>query len=281
MLYALAPGGGGRKLSTLRGHQDEVTALKFLAGNRVASGSRDGSVRLWDLQAGGGSGAAVGVLTGLSGRVCSLSLVGTGDNYLAAGDCSSTLKLWDLRMLTKQSAPAPRRLPNAPGFAGDSCPTAGLWHGARSGVLLSSSIAWWTANKQASGEMGGAGALEEAPSSATVPTACINVHAVSPAPANPELLLTQQLYTLQLGPGVVTCMTGSSDEHSVLAGGATGTLWALQLVRGSSAAAVAAAERAAAAAEGCEMVDALEVGAAEFSDDEYESDGEDEEDADE
>ncbi|GLC34457.1 SCF-dependent proteasomal ubiquitin-dependent protein catabolic process [Pleodorina starrii] len=300
LLYSLGAGGAGRKVAALRGHQDEVTALQFLygsAGGQVAvSGARDGAVRLWDLRTAGG--AATAVLTGLSGRVCSLSPL--GEHHLAAGDCSSTVKLWDLRQLppsapTRGSAsppPPPRRLPNAPGFAGSSCPTAGLWQGPRSGVLLSSCIAWWTSNKQA---------LEEAPPNAKIPMACVNISAFGPpaaaaatTAADPSDLLCQYQYTLRLGLGVVTCLAGGADEGAVLAGGASGALWALRLVRGGSAAAAAAERAAAAAAEAmaaaaaggdgagggggsCEVVDALVVGAEEFSDDEYDDDDEEEE----
>lgn len=46
------------------------------------------------------------------------------------------------------AAPEPRRLPNGPSFAGDACPTAGLWSCSRASVLLSTSIAWWTENRE-------------------------------------------------------------------------------------------------------------------------------------
>ncbi len=46
------------------------------------------------------------------------------------------------------AAPEPRRLPNGPSFAGDACPTAGLWSCGRASVLLSTSIAWWTENRE-------------------------------------------------------------------------------------------------------------------------------------
>ncbi|GLI67289.1 hypothetical protein VaNZ11_011474, partial [Volvox africanus] len=289
LLYSLGSGGAARKVAALRGHQDEVTALKFLyggdggSGQVAVSGSRDGTVRLWDLRAAGA--AATAVLTGISGRVCSLAAL--GEHQLMAGDCSSTVKMWDLRQLPSSSVslsaaaapPPPRRLPNAPGFAGDSCPTAGLWHGPRSNLLVSSCIAWWTSNKEA---------LEEAPASAKLPMACLNVSAVGAPPgangsaSDASSLQSQYQYTLRLGPGVVTCLTGSADEGAVLAGGASGTLWALRLVRGGSAAAAVAERAVAAAAEeaalsggsGYEVVDALVVGAEEFSDDEY-NDGED------
>ncbi|PNW81290.1 hypothetical protein CHLRE_07g349850v5 [Chlamydomonas reinhardtii] len=279
MLYQINAGAtAGRKVASLRGHGDEVTAVQFRGAHGVVSGARDGCVRLWDLrQAGSGSGKEqVAVLGGLCGRVCSLAAL--GEHHLAAGDCSSTVKLWDLRKLPPAGArgqppPAPARVPNAPGFAGDSCPTAGLWWGGRSGVLLSSCIAWWTDNREA---------LEEAPPSAKLPMACLNVSAagaLSPAPAgsSPDDLVSQYKYTLRLGPGIATCMAGSEDESAVLVGGATGALWALRLVRGS-AAAVEAAERVAAAAadEGCSAVGDLVVGVEEFSDDDYEEDEDDE-----
>lgn len=87
-----------------------------------------------------------------SGRVCSLELLGS--DTLLAGDCSSSLKRWDLRAGSR----APQRLANAPGFAGDACPTAGLWADAQAHVVAASSIAWWTQNRQVRGAAAGAGA---------------------------------------------------------------------------------------------------------------------------
>ncbi len=141
-----------------------------------------------------------GLLWTRSGRVCSL-LPLDGGRWLAAGDCSSSVKLWvsgaashvrcrcaadalqtvwdvrststlraesyvsrlrlacppqDLRMLRSAGRPStsavgsPTHVPNAPAFAGDDCPIAGLAVAPRAGVLLSSCIAWWTADAKVS-----------------------------------------------------------------------------------------------------------------------------------
>lgn len=70
-------------------------------------------------------------------------------------------QVWDLRKVSgsspKDACRTPTRLANGQVFAGDVCPTAGLWRGVgqRERVLLSSTIAWWTDNKEVSGPNGG------------------------------------------------------------------------------------------------------------------------------
>ena len=97
-----------------------------------------------------------------SGRVCSLQLAGAGGGAgttLYAGDCSSTLKMWDLRMTSSPSpsvaAGGPWRQANVIDFAGDAAPTAGLWASPAAHVLVSSAIAWWAPNNTEVRRQGG------------------------------------------------------------------------------------------------------------------------------
>ena len=147
------------------------------------------------------------------------------------GDYSSTVKVFDLRSSSNSSGGGGGILPlepvaiipNSPAFCGDACPVAGLYRspaaGAVSGgsgdvcggLLVSSSIGWWTANRRA---------LEEAPEDQDQPIACLNMHwAANPAhpvPSSPPPM--EYLHTLRLRPGVVTCMAAAGEEAG---GGAT------------------------------------------------------------
>ena len=64
--------------------------MLFRSGSRLASGSRDNTVRLWD----GASGAPIATLEGHSGSVQSLSFSPDGCRF-ASGSEDKTVKLWD------------------------------------------------------------------------------------------------------------------------------------------------------------------------------------------
>eukprot|EP00198_Chlamydomonas_reinhardtii_P003254 XP_001692590.1 predicted protein [Chlamydomonas reinhardtii] len=294
-------------------HADVVAAVA-VAGDVAVSAGYDGAVKLWSWPLPGSAGGGVVPrlrllrhLVGHSGRVEALAAapaggggggVGGGMRLLASSGRDSTLKLWDLG--SAADCADARELGStyvyesvrslAADWAGAEGGAAGrMLLGSRSGsVMLYQINAGATAGRKVASlrghgdEVTAVQALEEAPPSAKLPMACLNVSAagaLSPAPAgsSPDDLVSQYKYTLRLGPGIATCMAGSEDESAVLVGGATGALWALRLVRGS-AAAVEAAERVAAAAadEGCSAVGDLVVGVEEFSDDDYEEDEDDE-----
>ncbi|MBM5817491.1 MAG: hypothetical protein FJ083_13175 [Cyanobacteria bacterium K_Offshore_surface_m2_239] len=67
-----------------------VTALIGLPDGRLAAGSADGSIRVWDPA----SGSVNAVLQGHRGAVCALALLPEG--RLASGSGDGTIRLWDL-----------------------------------------------------------------------------------------------------------------------------------------------------------------------------------------
>jgi formylglycine-generating enzyme required for sulfatase activity/WD40 repeat protein len=72
------------------GAYDAVTALIGLPDGRLAAGSADGSIRVWDPA----SGSVNAVLQGHRGAVCALALLPEG--RLASGSGDGTIRLWDL-----------------------------------------------------------------------------------------------------------------------------------------------------------------------------------------
>ncbi|KAH8742353.1 hypothetical protein F5883DRAFT_478116 [Diaporthe sp. PMI_573] len=79
-------------LSTLEGHSDMVISVAFSAdGRRLASGSRDHTVKIWDAE----SGANVRTLEGHSGGVTSVAFSADG-RRLASGSRDHTVKIWDV-----------------------------------------------------------------------------------------------------------------------------------------------------------------------------------------
>ena len=96
----LRPGCGRRGAGRTRGDTNEVRALTVFedpatGGLRLASGSKDRSVRVWDLGAGG---AALFVLEGHTGKVNALTAFAdpaTGETRLVSGSDDKTLRVWD------------------------------------------------------------------------------------------------------------------------------------------------------------------------------------------
>ena len=76
----------------LDGHQGEVRSVCFSPdGSRLASGSRDATVRLWDP----GSGQQTAMLDGHQGGVLSVCFSPDGSR-LASGSGDNTVRLWDV-----------------------------------------------------------------------------------------------------------------------------------------------------------------------------------------
>lgn len=80
----------GRCVQTLQGHGDSVFSLASLSsGRRTASGSKDGTVRVWDV----GSGCLMRTLRGHGGPVRSIADLGSG--LLASGSEDSRIMIWN------------------------------------------------------------------------------------------------------------------------------------------------------------------------------------------
>jgi hypothetical protein len=78
-------------LQTLEGHGDRVTSVAFSAdGGRLASGSYDKTVKVWDAA----TGACVQTLEGHGDRVTSVAFSADGGR-LASGSYDKTVKVWD------------------------------------------------------------------------------------------------------------------------------------------------------------------------------------------
>ena len=80
----------GAETARLEGHSERVTALCVLPDGRLASGSYDNTIRLWDVA----TGAETARLEGHSGRVAALCLL--PDGRLASGSWDNTIRLWDV-----------------------------------------------------------------------------------------------------------------------------------------------------------------------------------------
>src|SRR5580698_1222749 len=81
----------GRELPALRGHSAAVTSVAFSPdGSILASGGRDGAVKLWNLA----SGSELRTLGG-SGQITSTAF--SPDGRIVASASDKTIKLWDLR----------------------------------------------------------------------------------------------------------------------------------------------------------------------------------------
>src|SRR5687768_9422252 len=75
---------------TLNGHKDWVTAIAFAPNGRLlASGSRDGTIKLWDVK----MGTVVATLTGHEAGITCLAFAG---KRLASGSADKTIQIWDV-----------------------------------------------------------------------------------------------------------------------------------------------------------------------------------------
>ena len=80
---------GGRLSATFEGHEDGVCSLAVLEGGRLASGSADDTIKIWDLA----TGACMATLEGHEDDVNSLAVLEGG--RLASGSEDQMIKIWD------------------------------------------------------------------------------------------------------------------------------------------------------------------------------------------
>ena len=84
--------GGGSMLGRLEGHRDWVWSVAFSHdGRRALSGSKDATVRLWDME----TLAALACLEGHEAEVVSVTFSADGKQALS-GSLDKTVRLWDL-----------------------------------------------------------------------------------------------------------------------------------------------------------------------------------------
>jgi WD40 repeat protein len=90
-------------LRTLRGHTAPVWSVAFSPdGRRLASGSWDNTIKLWDVE----TGQEVRTLRGHTGGVWSMAFSPDG-RLLASGSVGGTVKLWDVGVATKDFSSPP------------------------------------------------------------------------------------------------------------------------------------------------------------------------------
>ena len=83
----------GSKITVLSGHTDHVPSLAFLPdGTSLVSGSRDKTIKLWDMQTGG----VVKTFQGHTGSVSSVS-ISPNCTTIASASMDRTIHLWDIQ----------------------------------------------------------------------------------------------------------------------------------------------------------------------------------------
>lgn len=87
LVKSFGTGMQGKCTKVLRGHTDDVTALAVLSDRKLASGSNDQTVRIWD------RGECVLILKGHTKGVTSLAVLHNGS--LASGSLDATVCFWD------------------------------------------------------------------------------------------------------------------------------------------------------------------------------------------
>ena len=89
----------GAETARLEGHTDWVQALCLLPDGRLASGSKDNTIRLWDVA----TGAETARLEGHTNGVQALCLL--PDGRLASGSWDNTIRLWDVATRGRDGPP--------------------------------------------------------------------------------------------------------------------------------------------------------------------------------
>ncbi len=83
----------GDLVATMRGHDGDVTSLRFIAGGQhLVTASVDGTCRIWATE----SGKSLQVLHGHAGSVTAIDVVGSGRQMVSMGR-DQQIRLWDLK----------------------------------------------------------------------------------------------------------------------------------------------------------------------------------------
>ena len=83
---------------TLEGHEDSVTSVVFsVDGNKVISGSKDKTIRIWEAQTGKAAGEP---LRGHFSAVLALTVSADG-KWVASGSRDGTLRIWDMATVSE------------------------------------------------------------------------------------------------------------------------------------------------------------------------------------
>ena len=137
-------------VATLTGHTGFVSALEWLGATRLASGSSDRSIRIWDTAA----HAAVAELRGHTGdSITALTALAGGRYFASAGGKDETLRLWAVASTTGSAAVA-----TAVGHIGPVLALAALSDGRFASAGADKSICIWRVTEgQRDGEVGGSG----------------------------------------------------------------------------------------------------------------------------
>lgn len=104
----------GKRIAMLNGHRAAVRALAFSAdGRRLAAGSTDGSVRLWNTRSGPDAATAIRVFSGHEGVVETVLFSPDGRRIVTASR-DGTARIWDAESGHELCIlPAPREFPRA------------------------------------------------------------------------------------------------------------------------------------------------------------------------
>jgi WD40 repeat protein len=104
----------GKRIAMLIGHRAAVRALAFSAdGRRLAAGSTDGSVRLWDVRSSPNAATAIRVFSGHEGVVETVLFSPDGRRIVTASR-DGTARIWDAESGHELCIlPAPRAFPRA------------------------------------------------------------------------------------------------------------------------------------------------------------------------